>query len=283
MNRKTRLFAILGIIALLVLGLACTNDGAAGNLESGAPEVMEIAASGTEMAAVATRESVAGSGIWVNGQATVTVEPDLVLLNIGVEAIAETVAEARAEASSAMDAIVEAVKVHGLEDQDVQTKSFNIWPQYEYPEVTSGGTRTRKQVLVGYTVNNSARIKIRDVDAVGTIIDAVAEAGGDATRIDGINFSIEDPKPFMTQLREEAVQDASSQGRASGKPHGCRGRQSAVHRRSGRRHTEKPGLYGGVYGIVKGSGRLADVYQRRRTTIEPERAGGLLDPVAAFR
>ena len=210
MNRKTRLFAILGIIALLVLGLACTNDGAAGNLESGAPEVMEIAASGTEMAAVATRESVAGSGIWVNGQATVTVEPDLVLLNIGVEAIAETVAEARAEASSAMDAIVEAVKVHGLEDQDVQTKSFKIWPQYEYPEVTSGGTRTRKQVLVGYTVNNSARIKIRDVDAVGTIIDAVAEAGGDATRIDGINFSIEDPKPFMTQLREEAVQDAAA-------------------------------------------------------------------------
>ena len=130
------------------------------------------------------------------------------LLNIGVEAIAETVAEARTEAADAMDAIVAAVKGHGLEDQDVQTQSINIWPQYEYPEVTSGGTRTRKQVLVGYTVSNSARIKIRDVDAVGTIIDSVAEAGGDATRIDGINFSIEDPKPFMTQLREEAVQDA---------------------------------------------------------------------------
>ena len=208
MNRKTRLFTILGIIALLVLGLACANEGAAGNPESGTPEVMEIAASGTEMTAAANRGSVTGSGIWVNGQATLTVDPDLVLLNIGVEAIAETVAEARAEAADAMDAIVAAVKVHGLEDQDVQTQSFNIWTQYEYPEVTSGGTRTRKQVLVGYTVSNSARIKIRDVDAVGTIIDSVAEAGGDATRIDGINFSIEDPKPFMTQLREEAVQDA---------------------------------------------------------------------------
>ena len=206
MNRKTRLFTILGIIALLVLGLACTNDGAAENPQAGGPETMEMTASGTEMAAA--RASVSGSGIWVNGQATVTVEPDLVLLNIGVEAIDETVAEARAEAAEAMDAIVAAVKANGLEDQDVQTQSFNIWPQYEYPEVTSGGTRTRKQVLVGYTVSNSARIKIRDVDAVGTIIDSVAEAGGDATRIDGINFSIEDPKPFMTQLRDEAVQDA---------------------------------------------------------------------------
>ena len=203
MTRKTRLFTILGIIALLVLGLACANEGATENAESVTPETME-------MAATVARESVAGSGIWVNGQATVTVEPDLVLLNIGVEAIAETVAEARAEAGGAMDSIVDAVKAHGLEDQDVQTQSFNIWPQYEYPEVTSGGTRTRKQVLVGYTVNNSARIKIRDVDAVGTIIDAVAEAGGDATRIDGINFSVEDPMPFMTQLREEAVQDAAA-------------------------------------------------------------------------
>ena len=198
MNRKTRLFTILGIIALLVLGLACANEGATAN-----PETVDIAASGAEMAATNTREPASGSGIWVNGQATVTVEPDLVLLNIGVEAVAETVAEARAEAAEAMDAIVSAVKAHGLEDQDVQTQSFNIWPQYEYPEVTSGGTRTRKQVLVGYTVSNSARIKIRDVDAVGTIIDAVAEAGGDATRIDGINFSIEDPKPFMTQLRRK--------------------------------------------------------------------------------
>ena len=86
MNRKTRLFTILGIIALLVLGLACANEGATENAESVTPETME-------MAATVARESVAGSGIWVNGQATVTVEPDLVLLNIGVEAIAETVAK----------------------------------------------------------------------------------------------------------------------------------------------------------------------------------------------
>ena len=107
-----------------------------------------------------------------------------------------------------MDAIIQAVRARGLEDKDVQTQSFNIWPQYEYPEVTSGGSSTRKQVLVGYTVNNTARIKIRNVDDVGAIIDDVADAGGDVTRINGINFSIEDPKPFMTQLREEAVKDA---------------------------------------------------------------------------
>ena len=193
MVRKTGLTAILGIAALLVVGVGC-RDGDAAAVEGGAESMSEPAA-----LAAATAAQAPSSG---------SVEPDLVLLTVGVEATADTVAEARAEAAGAMDAVVRAVKAHGLEDQDVQTRSFNIWPQYEYPEVASGGTRTRRQVLVGYTVSNMAGIKIRDVDAVGAIIDDVAEAGSDKTRIDGVNFSVEDPEPFMAQLRQEAVGDA---------------------------------------------------------------------------
>ncbi len=208
MIRKTGLTAMLGIAALLVVGVGC-RDGDAAAVEGGAESMSELAALAAVLpAATAAQAPSSGSGIWVSGHARVTVEPDLVLLTVGVEATADTVAEARAEAAGAMDAVVRAVKAHGLEDQDVQTRSFNIWPQYEYPEVTSGGTRTRRQVLVGYTVSNMAGIKIRDVDAVGAIIEDVAEAGGDKTRIDGVNFSVEDPEPFMAQLRQEAVRDA---------------------------------------------------------------------------
>ena len=152
--------------------------------------------------------SPSAAGIWVTGQASINVEPDLVLLTVGVETTGETVAQARAEAAAAMSAIVEAVKAHGLEDRDIQTQSFNIWPRYEYPEVVTLEGSSRRQVLVGYTVSNLATIKVRNVDAVGTVIDDAAEAGGDATRIHGIDFTVEDPKPFMEQLREEAVADA---------------------------------------------------------------------------
>ena len=191
MRRYTALMMITAVAALLVAVAGCdTSDPAATD-------------DGDSDATTAS-----SSGIWVTGQASVNVEPDLVLLTVGVETTGETVAEARAEAAAAMDAVVEAVKAHGLEDKDIQTQSFNIWPRYEYPEVLSGETSTRKQVLVGYTVSNLARIKVRNLDGVGAIIDGAAEAGGDATRIHGIDFTIEDPKPFMTQLREEAVADA---------------------------------------------------------------------------
>ena len=205
MNGSRGLVAVLAIAALLVVATACSNGGASTKPETGAGDTTEASGAGP---AAALGTSGFNSGIWVTGQASVTVEPDLVLLSIGVETTAKTVAEARAEAAGAMDAILQSVEANGIEDQDVQTQSFYIWPQYEYPEVISGETRTRTQVLVGYTLSNTARIKIRDVDAVGTIIDGVAEAGGDATRINDIVFSVEDPKPFITQLRDDAVQDA---------------------------------------------------------------------------
>ena len=148
------------------------------------------------------------AGIWVTGEGTLSLEPDLVLLNIGVETQAATVAGARDQAATAMAAIIAAVKAQGLADTDVQTRSFNIYPVYEYPEVVEFGRTTQKQTLVGYRVSNTASIKIRVLDNVGPIIDDVADAGGDATRINGISFTVEDTKPFMTQLREDAVNDA---------------------------------------------------------------------------
>lgn len=194
MTTKKATLAVLAVAALLGAALACASP---------APAPADPVAVPAPSALVHTSSASASSdsgGIWVTGRASVSVEPDLVLLNVGVESMADTVAEARSDAAESMDAIIAAVKEHEIEDADIQTRSFNIWPQYDYGD--DGRT------LTGYTVNNTATIKIRDIDDVGTIIDDVAEAGGDATRIDGIRFTVEDTKPFMTQLREDAVQDA---------------------------------------------------------------------------
>ena len=148
------------------------------------------------------------AGIWVTGTGEMSLTPDIALVRLGVEVTASTVTEAREDAAEAMEAVVEAVKEHELTDEDIQTTSFNIWPRYEYQEVVSEGVTSNKRVLTCYQVSNTAMIKIRDLDAVGEIIDDVVDAGGDATRINGIDFSIEDPSAYTTQLREDAVNAA---------------------------------------------------------------------------
>lgn len=148
------------------------------------------------------------AGIWVTGTGEMSLTPDIALVRLGVETNSRSVTEARDEAATAMEAVVSAVKENGLTDEDIQTTSFNIWPQYEWQEIIKNGILTRVRVLSGYTVSNDVVIKVRDLDAVGTIIDDVATAGGDATRINGIDFSIEDPSAYTTQLREDAVKAA---------------------------------------------------------------------------
>lgn len=240
------IIAASGLSAIMLLAIACgtgqaatqspagtgspisNEPAAAPALPIGAPEIPAIGAPGIAQSVVRAdsgpvpvgyaattsmpvfQTSSGQSGIWVTGQGKIAVEPDLVMLSIGVDSTGSTVKEANSKASSAMDAIVKAMKAAGIESKDIQTTSFNIFPQYEYLEEIESGIRRNKQVLVGYRVNNSALIKIRDLDSVGKIIDDVVTAGGDSTRVNNIRFTLDDSSPMMTELREQAVADAMS-------------------------------------------------------------------------
>ncbi len=225
MKRIKWLAAIVGMGALLALGIACTGTSTAtssppgGSVPSGSTGIPEGAPAPSKFSEpisvlsqypgfVASQTGSSQRGIWVTGLGKVMVEPDLALLNLGIESRAKTVAEANAKAASAMNAIIDALKAHGVAEKDIQTQYFNIRPQYEYTEVSEGGIRTRRQVLVGYTVSNNVAAKIRDLTSIGTVIDDVATAGGDLTRINGISFTVEDTTPLMIQARELAVKDA---------------------------------------------------------------------------
>ena len=174
-----------------------------------AAQAVSSVASSASLSGAPTLQSTSGnSGIWVSGEGSVTLEPDLAMLNLGVETTGKTVAVARAEAATAMDAMVTSLKSNGIAAIDIQTQFFNIAPQYQWTEVLENGIRTSKQVLTGYLVTNNAAIKIRDMENVGPIIDEVSEAGGDAARINGISFTVEDTSPLMVSLRADAVADA---------------------------------------------------------------------------
>lgn len=191
------------ITAMAVVGVACGDNG-------------DATPAATQADAVSAQQRAGQSGpagIWVTGTGSMQLAPDLALLNVGVETFGETVADARQQAATAMDAVTEALRGMGVADRDIQTRYFNISPQYEYHEVEVSGRRQSKQVLVGYRVNNSATVKLRDLDAVGEAIDGVAEAGGDAVRIDGLRFTVEDTDTFMSDLREMAVADAQAKGK----------------------------------------------------------------------
>ena len=143
-------------------------------------------------------------GIWITGQGEVTAVPDIATLRLGIEAQEASVAEAQSQAVEAMDKVMTALTESGVAEKDIQTQYFNI------RQVTKWDRVTEEETVIGYRVTNMVTAKIRDIDKVGVIIDAVAEVGGDLTRIDSIGFSIDDPSDYHEEARQEAMADAEA-------------------------------------------------------------------------
>ena len=76
------------------------------------------------------------TGIWVTGRGEATRAPDLAILNLGIEALADTVSEARDQAATAMEGTVAALRASGIAERDIQTRFFNISPKYTTSVVT---------------------------------------------------------------------------------------------------------------------------------------------------
>ena len=223
MNRLWKNMALAvasALLAIVVVGCALESEAATHEPETSLEEPMSpslgvvaaaSAATGAPMsqsAALFDKVAAGEAGIWVTGTGQVSMEPDLAVLNLGVESTADTVADANSSAANAMDAIMTSLMENGVEERDIQTHNFNVRPQYEWIEIEENGRRSNRRELVGYEVTNSLTARIRDLESVGNVIDEVIAAGGDATRFDGIRFTVEDTSEVMSQLREKAVTDA---------------------------------------------------------------------------
>ena len=107
-----------------------------------------------------------------------------------------------------MAAVMDALKVNGVLDKDIQTRYFNI------QKVTRWDGDKQQEITIGYRVTNLVNAKIREVEKAGAVIDAVTLAGGDLTRINNISFDVDDPIRYYDQAREKAMADASDKAKS---------------------------------------------------------------------
>ncbi|MFB0544138.1 MAG: SIMPL domain-containing protein, partial [Asgard group archaeon] len=139
--------------------------------------------------------------IVVSETGEVYAKPDLAIISFTVINEAKTVTDAMDENSATMNDVIKAVKEQGIEDKDVKTTSFNIYPRYEYSEGTYG-----KRTLVGYEVIQELQVKIRDLGKIGTIIERATSSG--ANEISDLQMTIDNQDELKKQAREQAIAKA---------------------------------------------------------------------------
>jgi uncharacterized protein YggE len=142
--------------------------------------------------------------ISVSGTGMVSAAPDQALVSLGVQTDAEEASTALSENSSQMQALIDALEAAGIAAEDIQTQVLQLYPRYqETPVGTSGATTS---TLVGYTATNIVQVTVRDLDSLGSTLDAAVKAGGN--QIQGISFKVSDPSSLVDQAREAAWNDA---------------------------------------------------------------------------
>ncbi|MCE2469554.1 MAG: SIMPL domain-containing protein [Dehalococcoidia bacterium] len=200
LHNSARLLLTALCAATAALFLAACSDAQNGGGANGTSVPAETAR------APYTGGAVSPVGIQVNGVGEVKLRADVAILALGVEGYAETVAEARATAANALADMLDALRSQGIADADIQTRHFSIQAEYDWVERLDA--RGSERVLTGYRVDNVVSVKVRDLDRAGAVIDAAAAAGGDAARINGVSFDVEDRTAAEAEARALALRDA---------------------------------------------------------------------------
>src|SRR4029077_10450823 len=62
--------------------------------------------------------------------------------------------------------------------------------------------------IIGYRASNSIDVKIRKLDSASQALALIVSTGGDATRINSVNYAIEDDSQLVKDARARAFNDA---------------------------------------------------------------------------
>ena len=138
--------------------------------------------------------------ITVNGFGTAYGEPDVAYVELGVEQVEESLATAFTDTANTMNAIIEALVEAGIAREDIQTTGVNVFPEDRWDPQT--GTSTGRV----YRVRNTARVTVREIAQIESVITTAVEAG--ANTIYNLNFGIADPTQLEQDARVNAVEDA---------------------------------------------------------------------------
>jgi len=140
--------------------------------------------------------------ITVVGEGKVRIKPDIARAQIGVEVLMDSVKAASEANKERLEAVLAALEGQGIAAADIQTSGFSVYAErfgYDGPLPDD---------QTNYRVSNNVNVIVRDLDTLGTVLDAAIEAG--ANNIYGVEFSLEDPSIIESAARESAVADAQA-------------------------------------------------------------------------
>ena len=161
---------------------------------------LALAAALPLLAAPAFAEDMPAPTMSLTGTGEITAEPDMATVSSGLVTEAKTAREALDANNSAMVEIFKVLEQAGIDQRDIQTSNFSVQPEY----ARNNDTGVRR--ITGYSVSNNVTVRVRDLENLGTMLDAFVTVG--ANQINDISFGLDDTTALYDEARRAAIADA---------------------------------------------------------------------------
>lgn len=145
--------------------------------------------------------------ITVDGEGKVSAQPDIAKLDVSVVADGKTVKTVTDDGNKKMNAVRDAMKQLGIKPEDMQTTSYDLYPQYDYNTPVDLRTGMPKPPgIIGYSLNQTLSLKIRDLSKTDDVLGRAIDSG--ANQVSQLTFDLDDASQVKIQARAEAFKKA---------------------------------------------------------------------------
>lgn len=151
--------------------------------------------------------------ITVTGVSKSYVKPDVSSISMTIRHTSKTSSESEDLVAKDLEKAKEKIVALGVEEKDIKTTNYSAYPKYNYPTVycVKYPCDSSKPVLDGYETTQTIEIKVRNLDNVGKVLDAISSSG--INEVSGPNFVVDDMEKVKADARNEAIKDAKAKAK----------------------------------------------------------------------
>jgi len=134
--------------------------------------------------------------ITVNSSIDMRVDPDMVIVSLGVSHLKPSASEAQEAVNSAMNDIVDALTDLGITEDEIETTNITLYEERRWLK--------EEYETIGWRAGQTITIRTTNISKAGPVIDTAVDNG--ANQVNGITFSLSDEAEM--QYRSEALEQA---------------------------------------------------------------------------
>jgi len=148
--------------------------------------------------------------ISVTGEGEVLAVPDVGSFSFSVNESGADAALALEASGTKINDVISALKAAGVEEKDIKTESYNLYPKYKYESklCPRDSFCPQEQVQDGFEVSQTIGVKVRDLDKAGELISLVGSKK--VANISSLSFTIDDDEVLKAEARALAIVQAKA-------------------------------------------------------------------------